>query len=64
MSSCSRSASVLFYLMGELAEDEKALFEKHLDSAPSAVTSSGSNALSSTGSSNACCRMRRQRSSG
>ena len=34
MSSCSRSASVLSYLLGELTEDERALFEKHLDSCP------------------------------
>ncbi len=34
MSSCSRSASVLSYLMGELTEAERALFEKHLDSCP------------------------------
>ena len=34
MSSCSRSTSVLSYLMGELDEDAKALFEKHLESCP------------------------------
>lgn len=31
MSSCSRSNNVLSYLMGELNEDDKALFEKHLE---------------------------------
>jgi len=32
MNSCSRSTSVLSYLLGELDEDERFLFEKHLDS--------------------------------
>jgi len=32
MNSCSRSTSVLSYLLGELDEDERLLFEKHLDS--------------------------------
>ncbi|RKZ07430.1 hypothetical protein DRQ25_11600 [Candidatus Fermentibacteria bacterium] len=32
MNSCSRSTSVLSYLLGELDEDERVLFEKHLDS--------------------------------
>lgn len=34
MSSCNRSNNVLSYLMGELNEDDKALFEKHLESCP------------------------------
>ncbi len=34
MSSCSRSINVLSYLMGELNEDDRALFEKHLESCP------------------------------
>lgn len=34
MSSCSRSTSVLSYLLGELDEDDRVLFEKHLESCP------------------------------
>ncbi|MCK4807239.1 MAG: zf-HC2 domain-containing protein [Candidatus Aegiribacteria sp.] len=34
MSSCSRSTSVLSYLLGELNEDDMVLFEKHLESCP------------------------------
>ena len=31
MSSCSRSADILPYLMGELGEDDRVLFERHLE---------------------------------
>ena len=34
MSSCSRSTSVLSYLLGELDENDKVLFEQHLASCP------------------------------
>ncbi len=34
MSSCSRSTSALSYLMGELDEDNRVLFEKHLNGCP------------------------------
>ena len=34
MSSCSRSADVLPYLMDELEDDERALFERHLEGCP------------------------------
>ena len=34
MSSCSRSTSVLSYLMRELNKSDRALFEKHLESCP------------------------------
>ena len=34
MSSCSRSTSVLSYLMDELSEDDRVLFEKHLNNCP------------------------------
>ena len=34
MNSCSRSTSVLSYLLGELDEDDRVLFEKHLESCP------------------------------
>ena len=34
MSSCSRSTSVLSYLLGELDEDDRVLFEKHLENCP------------------------------
>ncbi len=34
MSSCSRSTSVLSYLLGELDENDKVLFEQHLVSCP------------------------------
>ena len=37
MSSCSRSADVLTYLMGELDGNDRALFEEHLDSCPICV---------------------------
>ncbi len=34
MSSCSRSTSVLSYLLGEMDEDDKVLFERHLENCP------------------------------
>lgn len=34
MNSCSRSTSVLSYLMSQLDEDDRVLFEKHLDNCP------------------------------
>lgn len=34
MSSCSRSTSVLSYLLDELEEDDKVLFERHLENCP------------------------------
>jgi len=34
MSSCSRSNNVLSYLLGELDEDDKVLFEQHIENCP------------------------------